>query len=125
MDMGSVCVLIPSVGNANELKVVLEGLKQQDYSGPIEVVVVGPGNDPGRDIAEQNGAHFIDDGGVRTRADACNVGIKNTESEFVFFTDDDVIVPSNWISSLIRWFDRTEVAGVGGPNFAPPQESTF
>ena len=125
MEMGSVCVLIPSVGNANELKVVLEGLKQQDYSGPIEVVVVGPGNDSGRDVAEQNGARFIDDGGVRTRADACNVGIKNTESEFVFFTDDDVIVPSNWISSLIRWFNRTEVAGVGGPNFAPPQESTF
>ncbi len=125
MEKGSVCVLIPSVGNADELRIVLEGLKQQDHQGPVEVVVVGPGNDPGREVAEQNGARFIDDGGVRTRADACNIGIKQTESEFVFFTDDDVIVPSDWISSLIRWFDRSEVAGVGGPNFAPLKESTF
>ena len=29
MKKGSVCVLIPSVGNANELKVVLEGLKNR------------------------------------------------------------------------------------------------
>jgi len=125
MDEGSVCVLIPSVRNSEELAIVLEGLSSQDYTGPLEIVVVGPGNDPGKAVAESLGARFIDDGGVRTRADACNVGIEQTESEFVFFTDDDVIVPSNWVSSLIKWFERPEVAGVGGPNFAPKKESTF
>ena len=51
--------------------------------------------------------------------------MEQTESEFVFFTDDDVIVPKNWVSNLVRWFEREEVSGVGGPNFAPPEESTL
>lgn len=125
MGDGSVCVIIPSVNNSEELEIVLRGLIAQDFEGKLEIVVVGPGQDKGREVSESIGARFIDDGGVRTRADACNVAIKQTQSEFVFFTDDDVIVPKNWISSLIRWFDRSEVAAVGGPNFAPPEESTF
>jgi len=125
MGDGSVCVIIPSVNNSDELGIVLQGLESQDFDGDLEIVVVGPSKDSGKVITESSGARFIDDGGVRTRADACNVAIGQTQSEFVFFTDDDVIVPSNWISSLIRWFERPEVSGVGGPNFAPPKESTF
>ena len=40
----SVCVIIPSVGNADELGIVLDGLQSQDYFGPLEIVVVGPTN---------------------------------------------------------------------------------
>ena len=125
MGDGSVCVIIPSVNNSDELEIVLGGLAKQDFEGKLEIVVVGPIKDKAREVAESSGARFIDDGGVRTRADACNVAIKQTKSEFVFFTDDDVIVPENWISSLIRWFERPEVGAVGGPNFAPLKESTF
>jgi len=121
----SVCVIIPSVGNPDELGIVLDGLQSQDYFGPLEVVVVGPANDPGRNQAESRGIRFIDDQGCRTRADACNVAIAATESELVMFTDDDVIVPEEWVSSLSRWFERPEVAGVGGPNFGPPEHSTL
>ena len=89
----SVCVIIPSVGNPDELGIVLDGLQAQDYLGLLEVVVVGPANDPGRKQAESRGVRFIDDEGCRTRADACNVALGGTESELVMFTDDDVIVP--------------------------------
>ena len=41
------------------------------------------------------------------------------------FTDDDVIVPEEWVSRLSRWFEQPEVAGVGGPNFGPPDHSTY
>ena len=119
-----VCVIVPSVNNPDELGAVLDGLSKQTYSD-LEVVVVGPVGDPGRSIAEERGVRHIDDKGSKNRADACNVGISETESELIFFTDDDVIVPSGWVQSLIRWFDRPEVAGVGGPNFAPMEESTI
>ncbi len=125
MDDGKVCVIIPSINNSVELNFALQGLSNQDFQGELEIVVVGPSNDQGKEVAHSHGARFIDDGGVKTRADACNVAIEKTQSEFVFFTDDDVIVPNNWVSSLIRWFDREEVSGVGGPNFAPPKTSTF
>ena len=76
MDDGSVCVIIPSVNNSEELEIVLRGLADQDFEGKLEIVVVGPGHDKGKEVSESSGARFIDDGGVRTRADACNVAIK-------------------------------------------------
>ena len=121
----SVCVIIPSVRNADELAIALDGLGSQTYGGPLEIVVVGPGNDSGKSAAEAAGMRFVDDSGSRTRADACNVALQATESELVLFTDDDVIVPEDWVANLVRWFEREDVAGVGGPNFAPPEESTL
>ena len=121
----SVCVIVPSVANAVELGITLDGLLAQSYYGPCEIVVVGPGADPGREQAESRTVRFIDDAGSRTRADACNVALDATESELVFFTDDDVIVARTWVEQLARWFERPEVAGVGGPNFAPPEHSTI
>ena len=121
----SVSVIVPSVGNADELGIALDGLLAQTYYGPLEVVVVGPRGDSSRQQAESRGVRFIDDAGSRTRADACNVALDSTKSELVFFTDDDVIVPKDWVESLARWFERPEVAGVGGPNFAPLESSTL
>ena len=116
------CVIVPSVDNAEELGIALDGLVAQTYSD-MEVVVVGPLSDPAREVAEDRGVRYVDDEGSRTRADACNVAIRETESELILFTDDDVIVPEGWVASLVRWFDEPEVAGIGGPNFAPVDDS--
>ena len=120
----SVCVIVPSVANAVELGITLDGLLSQTYYGPLEIVVVGPGSDSGREQAESRGVRFIDDAASRTRGDACNVALEATESDLVMFTDDDVIVPKEWVANLARWFERPGVAGVGGPNFAPDRKST-
>ena len=117
-------MIIPSVNNSDELGIVLQCLARQTFDD-LEVVVVGPGNDPGKKVTEENGFKFINDMGAKNRADACNLAIQETESELVFFTDDDVIVPEDWVEGLEKWFERTEVAGVGGPNFAPVDESTI
>ena len=120
----SVCVIVPSIGNAEELGVTLDGLLSQSCPG-MDIVVVGPAGDPGKEEAESRGIRHIDDRGSKTRADACNIALGETESEIVLFTDDDVIVPEDWASNLVRWFEREEVGGVGGPNFAPVEESTL
>jgi len=117
-----VCIIVPTVNNHEELSVALSGLINQTYSNS-EIVVVGPSSDKGRSVADGMGVRFIDDEGSRTRADACNVAISSTKSDLVFFTDDDVIVPEDWVARLVKWFERREVAGVGGPNFAPVDES--
>ena len=117
-------MIIPTVDNSAELAVVLDGLSNQTFQD-MEVAVVGPGADPGRDVAEERGFRYIDDNGSRNRADACNVAIEETDSELVFFTDDDVIVPKDWVEKLEKWFERPEVSGVGGPNFAPVDESNI
>ncbi len=42
VNVARACVIVPSVDNAEELGVVLDGLARQTYT-EIEVVVVGPG----------------------------------------------------------------------------------
>ena len=119
-------MIIPTLRNANELEIALEGLSNQSWDGPLEVVAVGPTGDPGEAVAVAKGATWVDDKGSRTRADACNVALDAIDCELVLFTDDDVWVPEDWVENLVRWFERDDVAGVGGPNFAPPdQRSTF
>ena len=121
-----VCVLIPTLRNANELDIALSGMDKQTWQGPLEVVVVGPKGDPGQEVAQSHGTRWIDDEGSRTRADACNIALNQIECDIVCFTDDDVWIPEDWVENLVRWFDRDDVAGVGGPNFAPPDSrSTF
>jgi GT2 family glycosyltransferase len=122
--VASACVIVPTIRNADELGVALDGLSNQTHP-EVDVIVVGPDDDPGRQVAESRGVRYLDDMGSRTRADACNVAIEATESDIVLFTDDDVIVPDDWVANLVRWFDRPDVAGVGGPNFAPLESSTL
>jgi len=117
-----VCVLIPTLRNSAELEIVLSALSNQDYDGAFEVAVVGPTNDPGMAVTERHGHRWIDDENSRNRADACNVGIQNIECDILLFTDDDVIPKSDWVRKLVRWFERDDVAGVGGPNFAPDED---
>ena len=75
MSEPSVTVIIPSVRNHEELDIVLKSLKKQSYDGQIETVVVGPANDPGKDVCLKNNIRFIDDKDSRTRADACNLSL--------------------------------------------------
>ena len=118
------CVIVPTINNPKELSIVLDGLLTQNKKID-HIVVVGPKDDPGRLITESKNLRFIDDKGSRNRADACNVAIQETNSDIILFTDDDVIVPKNWSESIIKWYSMDSVAGVGGPNFAPVNESTF
>ena len=117
-----VCVLIPTLRNSAQLDIVLSALEHQDYDGEFEVAVVGPTNDPGEDVTKKYDGRWIDDEGSRNRADACNVGIRSIDCEILLFTDDDVIPRNDWVRKLVRWFSKEEVAGVGGPNFAPDED---
>ena len=122
MNNPQVAVLIPTLNNHKELEIVLKSLKSQTWKGLLEIAVVGPTNDPGKEITEINGATWIDDKGSRNRADACNIGIKEINCDILLFTDDDVIPPKDWVEKLVRWFEREEVAGVGGQNWAPKED---
>ena len=120
----SACVIVPTVNNAMELEITLGCLVEQDYNN-LEIIVVGPKADAAKSVAHEFGVRYIDDRGSKNRADACNIAIDESESDIIFFTDDDVIIEKDWVSKLIQWFERDEVAGVGGPNFAPLKNSTF
>jgi len=122
MSQPKVTVLIPTLNNPKELEIVLKSLNKQTWKGNLEIAVVGPTNDSGKEITLSNSAKWIDDKGSRNRADACNVGIKEINCDILLFTDDDVIPGEDWVEKLVRWFQRDEVAGVGGQNWAPDSD---
>ena len=114
-------VLIPTINNPHELRVVLEHLIR-DSDGTYDIIVIdSSSNSETSDLCLELGVERIADSS-RTRADACNNGLSSVETPYTLFTDDDVIPPSGWVKSLIRWFDREHVAGVGGTNFSPEED---
>ena len=54
-----------------------------------------------------------------------NAAIRKSEGDFVFFFDDDALIPADLISKTLSYFDNDKVAGVGGPNLTPDNDSPF
>ena len=73
-------------------------------------------------MCEKYGATWLDDSS-NNRADACNFALRQMDHDLVLFTDDDTIPPLDWVEKLIRWFEDPKVGAVGGPNFAPDDDS--
>ena len=114
-------VLIPTINNPQELRVVLEHLLK-DSDGTYDIIVIdSSSNLETSDLCLELGVERIADSS-HTRADACNNGLSVVETPYTLFTDDDVIPPPGWVKSLVKWFDRGHVAGVGGTNFAPEED---
>jgi len=48
-----------------------------------------------------------------------NIGVKNSSGEFCAFIDSDAYPRSNWLTNALRYFEGSEVGGVGGPGLTP------
>ena len=128
MDKHIACVLIPTINAASMLKQALSTLEKQTYVGKYEVWVIdSQSTDNTQEIAEAHGAKWILDTST-SRADACNRGISeihqahSEEEVVVLFTDDDALLPPDWIENHMRWYGRKEVSGIGGQNWAPDDD---
>lgn len=118
----STAVLIPTINNADELDIVLERLSKQTYPHFDVVISDSKSRDHTKQICEKWNAIWIDDPS-RNRADACNFALEQIDYDLILFTDDDTIPPLDWVEKLVRWFSDPNVGAVGGPNFAPDEDS--
>lgn len=116
-------VVIPTYNRSKLLKNNLEALAIQTVSkNDYEVIVI---NDGSRDYTDAVAAQFQkerpeinfvyivqENHGV---SHARNQGIKRAKGEIIFFTDDDCVVPLNWIETLTDGYRRhPEIVGAGG-----------
>jgi GT2 family glycosyltransferase len=116
-----VSVVICAYNAASTLEDNLLALARLDYPN-YEVIVV---NDGSSDATPQIAARYpfrlitVPNGGLSA---ARNLGLHAATGEIVAYTDADTRVDAHWLAHLVQPFIETDVAGVGGPNAAPPDD---
>jgi glycosyltransferase involved in cell wall biosynthesis len=119
LDSPRVSVVVCTRNGARTLGDCLEGLKRLEYPN-FEVIVVNDGStDATAEVAEESGYQLVttDQLGLGS---ARNTGMRAASGEIVAYIDDDAWPDPHWLTHLVRMFQRTDHAAIGGPNIAPP-----
>lgn len=135
-----ISVVIPSYFGSGTILYVLTNLLNQNYPKTrYEVVVVDDGS---RDSTIDLVSELIDDFSAKGwkivllkndrkgAAAARNLAVKRCNGEIVAMVDQDVFIPSNWLSEIADFFRDSKVAGLYGKiitdfaNFIEPLNST-
>ncbi|OGY27923.1 MAG: hypothetical protein A2802_02615 [Candidatus Woykebacteria bacterium RIFCSPHIGHO2_01_FULL_43_29] len=114
-----ISVIIPTYKRKDKLRQTLESVLNQSIKD-YEVIVVEDGSNDGtkemvtelRDT-HKNLSYFYQTN--KGPAAARNQGISKAKGEIIAFTDDDCVVPRDWLERLLAGFKKhPEVVGVGG-----------
>jgi glycosyltransferase involved in cell wall biosynthesis len=111
-----VSVVIATYDRPDDLRRCLSHLVTQESSPKIEIIVVD--NNPSSGLTPAIVAEFKEvvlvNETKKGLSYARNAGINASKGEIIISTDDDVVVPPNWIESLIAPFARPDVMIVTG-----------
>jgi glycosyltransferase involved in cell wall biosynthesis len=121
-DSVKISVIVPTKNSKNRIETCLNSLVHQSYPNYEIIIVDGHSSDDTINIVSKYSVRvFFEEGG--TRASACNVGISNAKGEIVAFTDDDCVVPENWLEQIAVNFANREIQVLGGPSLTPAEST--
>ncbi len=109
-----VSLLICTKDRPDELARCLASIPNQSLP-PVEVIVVdnASAGDGTRRVVEAAGATYVREDRVGLDF-ARNAAVRAASTEFVAFTDDDVVLHERWLENLMKAFDRPEIGCVTG-----------
>ena len=121
-------VIIATYNRVALLTKTLESLFRQEYA-EFEIVVANDGSTDGTHAYLERLAaegriiytHHANSGLAATRKAA----LDRTRGEFIAITDNDCVVPADWLKRLARHFEDPQVAGVGGATETGNPESVY
>lgn len=113
-------VIIPVYNDPDGLRQTLFSLINQRHNLEFEIVVVdnnSTDNTP-QVVKEFEGKHpevvfSYKETDIQSSYAARNTGIQNASGEILAFIDADVTVESDWVTSVIEWFEETTVDYLG------------
>jgi O-antigen biosynthesis protein len=120
-----VSVVVASYNGDRTLKACLDSLERLDYPD-YEVILVDDGSTDttgGIARAHPNIRYFRHEKNLGLSV-ARNTGIAAAKGEIIAFTDSDCRADEDWLYCLAGTLLRSDFAGVGGPNFLPPEDSS-
>ncbi len=111
-----VSVVIPAHNEENYLLSCLESIKNQDYAGDYEVIVVdNASTDTTAQIARDWGAKVVYEG-KRSPACARQKGAEVATGKIIAFIDADTQAPIHWLSTIVwRFLCEPETVVISGP----------
>jgi len=107
-------IIIPTGGRVDALIETLESIER--YAPGNEVIVIGDKNDDLTRRALRETFHYVkyfesDESSAVVKR---NIGIARATNNILIFVDDDVVIESGWLKSLLWHYDDISVGGVGG-----------
>ena len=107
-------IIIPTGGRVDALIETLESIER--YAPGNEVIVIGDKNDDLTRRALRETFHDVrylesDESSAVVKR---NIGIARATNNILIFVDDDVVIESGWLKSLLWHYDDISVGGVGG-----------
>ncbi len=118
-----VSVVMPTYNRRNKIGATLESLRKQNYPlKKIEVIVIDDNSsESSEDIVMSYKGYFrrvvyMKNEANKGPAFSRNRGIKESQGEFIFFTDDDGIASEGWVYEFVNFYKKhPNVGGGGGP----------
>jgi len=122
--MSLVSIIIPVRNGEKHLEKCTSSLKNLSYS-ELEIIFINDGStDRTGEILKKSNVKVIETEGIGPSR-ARNLALNGANGEFVAFTDSDCLVKENWINELLNGFKNENVAGVGGDQLSPLDETDF
>lgn len=115
----SVSIVMPVINEERHLRESVERLLQQDYAGPLDVVIaVGPSRDRTHDVAsalaKENPHVRIVDNPTGQTPSGLNAAIGATHSDVVVRVDGHAMVPPDYVRIGVEHLNETGADNVGG-----------
>ena len=121
-------IIIPTYNRIKLLKKTLESIFQQEYPD-YEVIVVNDGSTDGTD---EYLTRFSNEGRIiylkhqnRGPAIARKAGLDRARGDFIAFTDDDCILPPDWLNKFHEHFRQGSIAGVSGSSLTGNPDNIY
>lgn len=108
-----ISIIIPVFNGENRLPLCLDSIKKQDFpSEQLEIIIVDDDStDKTVEIAKKYGCKVIRNGAHNPERGK-SIGIENSDSEYLFFIDDDNIIPSkHMLSKLYKAVENENCIG--------------
>lgn len=117
--MKSVSVVIPVKNSARTIGRTVRSLLEQDYAGPLEIVLVGDVGDTswaalGDDLAAVRAVETSVHTGGRDSNHKRNLGLEVATGDVLCLTDSDMVLPRDWVATGVALLDEGWACVAGG-----------
>jgi succinoglycan biosynthesis protein ExoA len=121
-----VSVCIPVKNGEGRIEHCLASLRAQTYPADRYEIVLADGCSTDRtvEIARTLGARVVHNA-RQIVASGRNVAFAAASGEIIASTDDDCVLPPDWLATGVRYLAAADVAAVGGPSILPVDASSL